>query len=122
MAGVVGNRNAATAGKFHYKLSPLKESVFDTDDGKGYIKVWPTEGHVIGKKHTIFLEQNITPIAETTVAGMTGRSKIGSRSEEMISLSKARWQALTQPETFQDYQTNLYLSRSEHPQNFHPTT
>ena len=122
MAGVVGNRNAATAGKFHYKLSPLKESVFDTDDGKGYSKVWPTERHVIGKKHTIFLEQNITPIAETTVAGMTGRSKIGSRSEEMISLSKARWQALTQPETFQDYQTNLYLSRSEHPQNFHPTT
>ena len=53
MAGVVGNRNAATAGKFHYKLSPLKESVFDTDDGKGHSKVWPTEWYVIGKKHNL---------------------------------------------------------------------
>ena len=121
-AWVVGSRNVATAGKLGHKLSPLKECLFDTDDGKGYSKVWPTERHVIGKKHTIFLEQNITPIAETSVEGMTGRSKIDSRSEEMISLSKARWQALTQPETFQDYQTNLYLSISEHSQNFHPTT
>ena len=45
-----GSRDAATAGKLYHQLSPLKECVFDTDDGKGYSKVWPTERHVIGKK------------------------------------------------------------------------
>ena len=64
MAWVVGSRNAATAGKLDHKLSPLKECVFDTDDGKGYRKVWPTERHVIGKK-TQYAWNKITPIADT---------------------------------------------------------
>ena len=64
MAWVVGSRNVATAGKLDHKLSPLKECVFDTDDGKGYSKVWPTERYVIGKK-TQFAWNKITPIADT---------------------------------------------------------
>ena len=64
MAWVVGSRNAATAGKLDHKLSPLKECVFDTDDGKGYSKVWPTERYVVGKK-TQFAWNKITPIADT---------------------------------------------------------
>ena len=92
-AWVVGSRNAATAGKLGHKLSPLKECLFDTDDGKGYSKVWPTERHAIGK-NTIFQEQNNSN-SRQYLGIMTGRSKIGSRSEEMIFLLKARWQALT---------------------------
>ena len=100
----VGSRDAATAGKLDHKLSPLKESVFDTDDWKGYSKVWPTEQHGIGKK-TQFAWNN----SRHYLGKRAGRSKIGSRSEEMISLSKARWQALIQAEIFQDHQTKLYL-------------
>ena len=57
-------RTAATAGKLDHKLSLLKEGVFDTDDGKGYSKVWPTEQHGIGEK-TQFAWNKITPIADT---------------------------------------------------------
>ena len=52
-AWAVGSRNAATAEKLDHKLSPQKECVFDTDDGEGYSKVWPTEWHVIRKKHNL---------------------------------------------------------------------
>ena len=92
-AWVVGSRNADTAGKLGHKLSPLKECLFDTDDGKGHSKVWPTEWHAIGK-NTIFQEQNNSN-SRQDFGIMTGRSTIGSRSEEMIFLLKARWQALT---------------------------
>ena len=106
MAWVVGSRNVATAGKLYYQLSPLIECAFDTDDGKGYSKVWPTEWQVIGQKDTTCLEQNNSN-SRHYLGRMTSRSKIGSRSEEMISLSMARWQALTQAEIFQDYQTKF---------------
>ena len=104
-AWVVGSRNVATAGKLGHKLSPLKECLFDTDDGKGYSKVWPTERHAIGK-NTIFQEQNNSN-SRQYFGLMTGRSKISSRSEEMIFLLKAWWQALTPVEIFQDYQTTF---------------
>ena len=105
MAWVVcGQSWCGTAGKLYHKLSPLKEGVFDTDDWKGYSKVWPTEQHGIGEK-TQFAWNN----SRHYLGKMAGRSKIGSRSEEMISLSKARWQALIQAEIFQDHQTKLYL-------------
>jgi IS1 family transposase len=64
MAWVVGSRNAATAGKLYHQRSPLKEGVFDTDDGQGYSKACPTERHVIGEK-TQFAWNKITPIADT---------------------------------------------------------
>ena len=60
------------------------------------------------EKNTIFLEQNNSS-SRHYLGEMTGRSKIATRSEEMISLSKARWQALIQAEIFQDHQTKLYL-------------
>ena len=58
------------------------------------------------EKNTICLEQNNSN-SRHHLGRMTGRSKIGSRSEEMISLSMARWQTLTQVEIFQDYQTKF---------------
>ena len=82
-AWVVGSRNAATAGKLDHKLSLLKEGVFDTDDGKGYSKVWPTERHVIGKKHNLPGTGNNSN-SRHHLGRMTGRSKIGSRSEEIF--------------------------------------
>ena len=106
MAWIVGRRNEATAGKLYHQLSQLKECIFDTNGWKGYRQVWPTERQVRGKKHTICLE----PKSSNTrhyLGRMSGRSKIVNRSEEMISLSMARWQAQTQAEIFPDYQTKF---------------
>ena len=66
----VGSCDAATAGKLYHKLSPLKEGVFDTDDWKGYSKVWPTEQHGIGKKHNL-----PGTIADTTLGKWLAEAK-----------------------------------------------
>ena len=79
-----------------------ERSAFDMDVQQGLAK---RAAHK-KEKNTIFLEQN-NSISRHYLGRMTGRSKIGSRSEEMISLSMARWQALTQAEIFQDYQTKF---------------
>tara|TARA_B100001245_G_C22502586_1_gene254541 strand:+ start:89 stop:361 length:273 start_codon:yes stop_codon:yes gene_type:complete len=58
------------------------------------------------EKNTIFLEQNNSS-SRHYLGEMTGRSKIATRSEEMISLSIAWWQAQTKAEISQDYQTKF---------------
>ncbi|HIC08082.1 MAG TPA: IS1 family transposase, partial [Candidatus Lambdaproteobacteria bacterium] len=58
VAWVVSGRNATTARKLYNKLSHLKDCTFYTDDWDAFTKVLPRDRHIIGKKHTISIEQD----------------------------------------------------------------
>ena len=106
--GFVGGRNATTARKLSNKLSHLKDCTFYTDDWDAFTKVLPRDRHIIGKKHTISIEQDNSNTRHH-LGRMTRRTKIVSRSEEMIYLSMTLWYALNTPEIFCDFQ-NIYIS------------
>jgi insertion element IS1 protein InsB len=62
------------------------DATFYTDDWKAYQKVIPKEQLVIGKKYTVAIEQNNSNVRHY-LARMTRRTKVVSRSEEMVDLS-----------------------------------
>ena len=99
VAWVVSGRNATTARKLYNKLSHLKDCTFYTDDWDAFTKVLPRDRHIIGKKHTISIEQDNSNTRHH-LGRMTRRTKIVSRSEEMIYLSMTLWHALNTPEIF----------------------
>ena len=106
VAWVVGGRDAATFRKLYCKLEHLNDCHFYTDDWDAFAKVLPPERHVIGKKHTIAVEQDNSNTRHH-LGRMTRRTKIVSQSEEMISLSMRLWHALTTPEIFTEYQSEF---------------
>lgn len=61
-------------------------ATFYTDDWKAYEKVLPADRLVMGKEHTVAIEQNNSNIRHY-LARMTRRTKVVSRSEEMVDLS-----------------------------------
>jgi len=61
-------------------------ATFYCDDWEVYRKVLSDQTLVIGKKHTISIEQNNANIRHY-LARMTRRTKVVSKSEEMIDLS-----------------------------------
>ncbi|SVD22623.1 uncharacterized protein METZ01_LOCUS375477 [marine metagenome] len=68
----------------------------------------PRDRHIIGKKHTISIEQDNSNTRHH-LGRMTRRTKIVSRSEEMIYLSMTLWYALNTPEIFRDFQ-KIFIS------------
>ena len=94
-----GGHNATTARKLYNKLSHLKDCTFYTDDWDAFTKVLPRDRHIIGKKHTISIEQDNSNTRHH-LGRVTRRTKIVSRSEEMIYLSMTLWHALNTPEIF----------------------
>ena len=103
VAWVVSGRNATKARKLYNKLSQLKDCTFYTDDWDAFTKFLPRDRHIIGKKHTIPIVQD-NSYTRHHLGRMTRRTKIVSRSEEMIYLSMTIWYALNTPEIFSDYQ------------------
>jgi insertion element IS1 protein InsB len=61
-------------------------ATFYTDDWKAYQKVIPKERLIIGKQHTVAIEQNNSNIRHY-LGRMTRRTKVVSRSQEMVDLS-----------------------------------
>ena len=80
VAWVVGGRDAATVRKLYCKLEHLNDCHFYTDDWDAFAKVLPPERLVIGKKHTITVEQDNSN-THHHVGRMTRRTKIVSQSE-----------------------------------------
>jgi insertion element IS1 protein InsB len=84
----------------------LKHCTFYTDNWDAFANVLPPERHVIGKAHTIAIEQDNSNTRHH-LARMTRRTKVVSKRPEMIDLSLRLWCALTTPAVFERYQRQL---------------
>jgi insertion element IS1 protein InsB len=81
----------------------LKGCKFYTDNWEGFKSVLPRERHIVGKEHTISIEQDNSNTRHH-LARMTRRSKVVSKKEEMLDASLKIWHALTDRDTFRNYQ------------------
>jgi IS1 family transposase len=75
----VGDRSADSFREFFERFRGLKEAVFYTDNWEAYSEVIPSNQHVIGKRHTIGIEQNNSNIRHF-IGRMTRRTKVASKS------------------------------------------
>jgi len=81
----------------------LADCVFYTNDWEAFAKVLPKERHIIGKVHTIAIEQDNSNTRHHR-GRMTRRTKIVSKEDAMIDTSMKLWHALSDPNTFAQYQ------------------
>jgi len=84
VAWVVGGRDAATFQRLYDKVKHLTDCIFYTDDWKAFANVLPPERHVIGKAHTIMIEQD-NGNTRHHLGRMTRRTKVVSKKEEIWS-------------------------------------
>ena len=108
VAWVIGGRDTATFRRLYAKVEHLTGCIFYTDDWDAFAKVLPKDRHVIGKAHTITIEQDNSNTRHH-LGRMTRRTKVVSKKIEMIDASLKLWCALTTPEVFQQYQ-KIFLS------------
>ena len=103
IAWVIGHRDAATFRRLYDKVKHLKDCLFDTDNWDAFAAVLPKERHIIGKAHTIAIEQNNSNTRHH-LGRMTRRTKVVSKQEEKVEMSMKFWCALTTPCFFLQYQ------------------
>jgi len=103
VAWVVGGRAAATFQRLYDKVKHLTECLFYTDDWHAFAKILPPERHVIGKAHTIAIEQDHSNTRHH-LGRMTRRTKVVSKKAQMIYNSIKLWCALTTAAIFQQFQ------------------
>ena len=108
MAWVIGNRDASTFKRLYQKVEHLEGCTFYTDDWEAFSKILPAKRHVIGKQHTIAIEQDNSNTRHH-LARMTRRTKVVSKKEEMVDATMKIWYHLTNPITFVAYQA-IFLS------------
>jgi insertion element IS1 protein InsB len=108
IAWVLGGRDAATFQQLYDKLKHLTACIFYTDDWDAFTQVLPKERHIIGKAHTHAIERDNSNTRHH-LARMTRRTKVVSKSQDMVHASLRLWCALTVPAIFAYYQT-LFLS------------
>lgn len=82
--------------------------MFYTDNWDAFAQVLPKERHIMGKAHTHAIERDNSNTRHY-LGRMTRRTKVVSKSEDMIHASLKLWCALTVPAIFAYYQT-LFLS------------
>ena len=103
VAWVLGHRSAATFEKLYDKVSHLTNCTFYTDDWDAFSTILPKERHVIGKAGTTAIEQDNSNTRHH-LGRMTRRTKIVSKTEEMVDTTLKLWCALTDPEIFAHFQ------------------
>ena len=108
IAWVLGRRDAATFQRLYDKVKHLTDCIFYTDDWDAFAQVLPKERHIIGKAHTHTIERDNSNTRHH-LARMTRRTKVVSKSKDMIHASLKLWCALTVPAIFAEYQA-LFLS------------
>jgi insertion element IS1 protein InsB len=105
---VRGRRDAATFERLYDKVQHVTDGVFYTDAGEACAQGLPKERHLIGKAHPHTIEsENAT--TRHHLARMTRRTKVVSKSKDMIHASLKLWCALTVLAIFAEYQA-LFLS------------
>lgn len=103
---MVGHRDTATFTRLYDKIKHLKECRFFTDDGDAFARVLPPDRHILGKLHTIAIEQDNSN-TRRHLARMTRRTKVVTHCEAMIDTSLKLWSNLTQPDIFSRYQSRF---------------
>jgi IS1 family transposase len=89
----------------------LKNCIFYTDDWSAFAKVLPKKRHVIGKAHTTAIEQNNSNTRHH-LGRFTRRTKVVSKKFLMVDLTLRLWCALSEPETFKQWQNQMmYIFR-----------
>jgi IS1 family transposase len=89
----------------------LKNCTFYTDHWDAFAEVLPAERHIIGKTGTFTIEQNNSNTRHH-LGRFTRRTKVVSKSKEMVDLTIRLWCALTTPEVFADWQAKfVYIYR-----------
>ena len=78
--------------------------MFYTDDWDAFSEVLPPERHVIGKTHTVTTERDNSNTRHH-LGRFTRRTKVVSKSEDMVDITIRLWCALTTPSIFREFQT-----------------
>jgi IS1 family transposase len=108
LAWVLGGRDSTTFRRLYDKVKHLKNCLFYTDNWGPFAEVLPPERHIVGKAHTVTIEQDNSHTRHHW-GRFTRRTRIVSKSPLMVSLSIRLWCALTQPETFKFGKINLCI-------------
>ncbi len=103
IAWVLGRRSVATFRKLYDKVSHLKECIFFTDDWPAFAKVLPKSRHVIGKSGTTAIEQDNSNTRHH-LERMTRKTKVLSKTKEMVDTTIKLWCALSDPKIFTAFQ------------------
>jgi IS1 family transposase len=85
------------------KVKHLKGCIFYTDKWDAFRGVLPPERHVIGKSGTFTIEQDNSNTRHH-LGRFTRRTKVVSKSKEMVDLTIRLWSSLTKPEVFAAWQ------------------
>ena len=108
MAWVLGGRDAATFQRLYDQVKHLTTCILYTDDGEAFAHVLPPERHIIGKAYTHAIERDHSNTRHH-LARMTRKTKVVSKSKEMVHASLKLWCALSVPAIFAKYQ-EMFLS------------
>ena len=111
VAWVLGGRDTATFKRLYNKVKHLKNCTFYTDNWDAFANVLPPERHVIGKAHTIAIEQDNSNTRHY-LGRFTRKTKVVSKKKEMVDMSIKLWLALTDSENlrrFKDIALSVYL-------------
>ena len=103
VAWIIGNRDVKTFRKLYDKIKYLTSCNFYSDYWSAFATVLPKEHHIIGKKHTITIEQDNSNTRHH-LGRMTRRTKVVSKCEKMADTILKMWCALTTPEIFAYFQ------------------
>ena len=100
---MLGSRSATTFKRLYAQVSHLTECKFFTDDWDAFAKVLPKDRHVIGKSETIAIEQDNSNTRHH-IGRLTRRTKVVSKTKEMVDTTIKLWCALTNPDTYASFQ------------------
>jgi insertion element IS1 protein InsB len=103
---VLGHRDTATFRRLYRKVKHLKHCTFYTDDWGAFSKVLPKGRHVIGKTHTVVVEQDNSSTCHH-LGRFTCRTRVVSKDSLMVDLSLRLWCALTKPDVFKQWQAKM---------------
>ena len=109
---VIGNRDAETFRPL-YKKSKKYAKHYYTDDWEVYREIIPKEKLTQSKKHTIGIEQNNSNVRHYS-GRMTGRTKVVSKSVEMVDISLLITCCLNEYDEYKFFQNIFYLSLIKH--------
>jgi insertion element IS1 protein InsB len=108
IAWVLGGRDVETFQRLYDKVKHLTTCIFYTDDWEAFAQILPKDRHIIGKVYTHAIARD-NANTRHHLARMTRKTKVVSKSEDMVHASLKLWCALSVPAIFAKYQ-EMFLS------------
>jgi IS1 family transposase len=84
----------------------LENCTFYTDHWDAFAEVLPPERHIVGKSGTHTIERDNSNTRHH-LGRFTRRTKVVSKSPFMVDLTIRLWSALTKPEVFKKFQSQM---------------